>query len=75
MRLSAGTAAMFSLKILSVGYERELLRLRSLLLRQSLTVEVLEAVELAQALRIVRGKERIAISLCSVIASPQLTNE
>jgi hypothetical protein len=61
---------MFSTKILSVGYERELLRLRSLLLKQSLDLEVLEAVDLATALRIVRGKERIGlVVLCHTITT------
>jgi hypothetical protein len=61
---------MFSARILSVGYERELLRLRSLLLRQSLTVEVLEAVDLAEALRIARGKERIdLVVLCHTVTT------
>jgi len=60
----------FSTKILSVGYERELLRLRSLLLKQSLDLEVLEAVDLATALRIVRGKERIGlVVLCHTITT------
>jgi len=59
---------MFSTRILSVGYERELLRVRSLLLRQSLGVQVLEAVDLAAALRIARGKERVdLVVLCHTV--------
>jgi hypothetical protein len=61
---------MFSARILSVGYERELLRLRSLLLKQSLDLEVLEAVDLATALRIVHGKNRIdLVVLCHSITT------
>ena len=64
---------MFSARILSVGYERELLRLRSLLLKQSLDLEVLEAVDLAEGLRTARGRERIdLVVLChTVIAAHQ----
>jgi len=61
---------MFSTRILSVGYERELLRVRSLLLRQSLGVQVLEAVDLAAALRIARGKERVdLVVLCHTVTT------
>lgn len=61
---------MFSARILSVGYERELLRVRSLLLRQSLTVEVLEAVDLAEGLRTARGRERIdLVVLCHTVTA------
>ena len=46
------------------------MRLRSLLLRQSLGVEVFEVVDLAAALRIARGKERIdLVVLCHTVTT------
>lgn len=67
-RAEAWAPAMSSPKILSVGYERELLGLRSLLLRQSLGVEMLEAFDLAVALRIARRKLCIdLVVLCHTV--------
>lgn len=57
-----------SSKVLSVGYERELLQVRSLLLMQSLKLNVVEALDLATALEIARGKEQIdLIVLCHTV--------
>lgn len=54
--------------LLTVGYERELLRLRSLLLRRSLEVEVIEAFDFASALQIARGQQRLdLILLCHTV--------
>ena len=54
--------------ILSVGYEHQLLRMRSLLLRECLGIEVLEAFNLASALQMARRKEQLsAILLCHAV--------
>lgn len=59
------------LKVLSVGYERELLQLRSLLLRQTLQVDVEEAVDLKSALKSARNVGPVAlVLLCHTVPSP-----
>jgi hypothetical protein len=62
---------MLSSTVLSVGYEHELLQLRSLLLRQVLGVDVLEAFDLESALAIARERVPIAlIVLCHTVPMP-----
>lgn len=59
--------------ILSVGYDRKLLELRSLLLRQSLGIDVMEALDLPSALQIARSEQAFdMLLLChSVPATDQ----
>jgi hypothetical protein len=59
---------MLSSKVVSVGYESELLRLRSLLMERCLGLHVLEAIDLQSALRGVQNGERIdAVVLCHTV--------
>jgi hypothetical protein len=59
---------MLSSRILSVGYDRELMRLRGLLIRQTLGVEVCAAFDFGSALERARGDEQIdAVLLCYTV--------
>jgi hypothetical protein len=59
---------MLSAKILSVGYDRELMRLRELLIRQSLGVEVCAAFDLASALEKAQNEDELdAVLLCYTV--------
>jgi hypothetical protein len=54
--------------IMSVGYEPDLLRLRSLLLRRCLSVEVLEAPDLLTAMQIARRERGLyLLVLCHTV--------
>lgn len=58
--------------VVAVGYERELLRLRCMLLRQCMGLEVLEALDFQSALQVIRNTQSLALLLlCHTVPALQ----